>query len=64
MRKPLQHLGTEVRKSTRSRLYFLAVTLALLFPVFGYPQAAGVNQGGPDYLHAPAGLNPPAATRQ
>lgn len=24
----------------------------------GGGQAAGVNQGGPEYLHAPAGLNP------
>ena len=30
----------------------------LCVPPTGAGQTSGVNQGGPDYIHAPAGLNP------
>jgi hypothetical protein len=57
MREQLQHHGARVRKGARSQLSLLAVAL-LCVPVLGRTQAAGVNQGGPEYLHAPAGMNP------
>ncbi len=34
------------------------VVLGLFVPMAGGGQTSGVNQGGPDYIHAPAGLDP------
>lgn len=49
-----------VRETRRAVVYLsLCVSFGLLsLAPAGIGQSAGANQGGPDYIHAPAGLDP------
>lgn len=52
--------GLRTKVKARATLGAAAILAASLLYAShrGVSQTAGVNQGGPDYIHSPAGLNP------
>lgn len=54
------HLAFQHRGTVRALVLLASVLTCGLFCMSpsGVGQTAGVNQGGPDYLHAPAGSDP------